>query len=173
MRHVITSKALLAAPLLAALALGACKKEPQSQAEVKQEIAALPKPKPGLYRVETKLVTFDMPGMPAQAQAQIKQVFAAQTGREVCVSKAEADEGYEGMTKKLAEGNCSFDTFDLSGSSLDAKLTCVTGKETKAEVLIKGDVSAEGSKMTTTVQQAGGKIVTESTMARTADCPAA
>lgn len=163
---------LAAAPLLAMLALTACKKEPQTPADVNREIAAMPKPKPGLYRVETKLIKFDMPGMPAQAQDRIKQVFAAQAAREVCVSKAEADQGYEGMTRKLAEGNCKFDRFDLSGSKLDAAMSCVTGKNMKADVLITGDVSSEGSKMTTTVRQSGGTVVSESAMSRTGDCAA-
>lgn len=171
---------ILAAPLVAALALSACKDEPKTENQVKQEIAQMPKPKPGLYRSTSKLVSFDVPGMPKEQQDQFRQVFSQQTGRDFCLTKAEADKGYEEMTKKLAEGNCTYDKFEASGSTLDAKLSCATGKDMKADVAMKGTMSTESSQMTMTIAQSSpqlpGKSMTitaEISSTRVGDCPGA
>lgn len=171
---------IVAAPLLAVLALTACKDEPKTVAEVKQEMASMPKPKPGLYRSTSKLISFEMPGMPQAQQDQLKQVFSQAQARDFCLTKAEADKGYEEMTKKLAEGNCKYDKFEASGSSLDAKLTCETGKDMKAVVAMKGDVTTEASKMTMTIEQSAPqlqgksmKMVAEVASTRVGDCPGA
>lgn len=171
---------IVAAPLFVALALTACKQEPKTADQVKKEIAAMPKPKPGLYRSNSKLVSFEMPGMPQAQQDQLKQVFSQAQGRDFCLTKAEADKGYEEMTKKLAEGNCTYDKFEASGSSLDAKLSCATGKDMKATVAMKGNVSAEGSQMTMTIEQSAPqlpgksmKMVADVSSTRVGDCPGA
>lgn len=170
----------VAVPVLAALALTACKDEPKTADQVKQEMAQMPKPKPGLYRSTSKLINLEMPGMPQAQQDQLKQVFSEAQGRDFCLTKAEADKGYEEMTKKLAEGNCKYDKFEASGSSLDAKLTCETGKDMKAVVAMKGEVSTESSKMTMTVEQSAPqlagktmKMTAEVASVRTGDCPGA
>lgn len=169
-----------AAPLVAALALTGCKDEPKTADQVKQEMAAMPKPKPGLYRSTSKLISLEMPGMPQAQQDQLKQVFSQAQGRDFCLTKAEADKGYEEMTKKLAEGKCSYDKFEANGSNLDAKMSCETGKDMKATVAMKGDISAEGSKMTMTIEQSAPqlagktmKITAEVASVRTGDCPGA
>lgn len=171
---------LAAAPLVAVLALGACKDQPKTQEQVKQEIAQMPKPKPGLYRSTSKLTGFEVPGMPQAQQDQFKQVFSQAQGRDFCLTKAEADKGYEEMTKKIAEGDCTYDKFEASGSSLDAKMTCKTGQNMKATIEMKGTMSAEGSQMTMKVQQAAPQqpektmtITAEVASARVGDCPGA
>jgi hypothetical protein len=171
---------VIAAPLLAVLALTACKDQPKTADQVKQEMAQMPKPKPGLYRSTSKLISFEVPGMPQQQQDQFKQIFSQQTGRDFCLTKAEAAKGYEEMTKKLAEGKCTYDKFEASGSSLDAKMSCETGKDMKATVAMKGTMSTESSQMTMTVEQSSPqlpgksmKITAEVASTRVGDCPGA
>lgn len=174
----------IAVPLMAALTLSACNKadKPKSEDEVKTEIARMAKPMPGLYRSSSKVISFEMPGMPPAQAERMKQMFAtSQQSRDFCLTKAEADKGYEEMTKKLAEGNCTYDRFTTSGNSLDARLTCQNGKEMKASIEMKGTISEEGSRMTMSVDQAaphmpnGGamKMVAEVVSQRIGDCPGA
>lgn len=179
MRFTIT-RSIWAAPLIVGLALAGCKQEPKTADQVKEEIAQMPKPKPGNYRSTSKLISFEMPGMPQAQQDQLKQAFSQAQGRDFCLTKAEADKGYEEMTKKLAEGNCTYDKFEASGKNLDAKLTCSTGKDMKATVAMQGEVSEEGSKMTMTIEQSAPqlagktmKMVAEVASTRTGDCPGA
>lgn len=166
------------APLIAVLALAACKDQPKTADQVKQEMAQMPKPKPGLYRSTSKIVSFEMPGMPPEQQKQLQQVFSQQQGRDFCLTKAEADKGYEEMTKKLAEGNCKYDKFEASGGALDAKMTCATGQNMTATIAMKGTMTPESSQMTMTIEQSGAqlpgksmKMVADVASTRTGDCP--
>src|SRR5262245_278934 len=115
-------------PLVAALALtgalAGCGRDdkPKSEEEVKDAMANMAKPKPGLYRSTAKLVSFEVPGMPPQQADRMKEMFSQSQGRNFCLTKAEADKGYEEMTKKLAEGKCTYDRFDARGNTIDAKL---------------------------------------------------
>lgn len=174
-------RSIIVLPLVAALALTACGRDdkPKSEEEVKDAMANMVKPKPGLYRSTAKLVSFDVPGMPPAQSERLKEVFSQQQGRDFCLTKAEADKGYEEMTKKLAEGNCKYDRFDARGGTLDAKLSCQTGKDMTATIEMKGTIGEEGSQMHMKVNQAapqlpnGGAVKMEAEVAsqRIGDCP--
>lgn len=173
---------ILAAPLLAAAALAGCDAadEPRSQAEAEEAARQMVKPLPGLYKSTSRLVSFEVPGMPpAQAEQMRKMFSTTEQGREYCLTPAEAEEGMEGALKKLADGKCTYDRFNADGEVLDAKLTCETGKDMKATIAMKGTMSAEGSQMTMEVEQnapgaPGGmavKMVAEIASERIGDCP--
>ena len=173
---------VLALPVLAGLILAGCDAadEPRTQAEAEEAARQLVKPKPGLYRSTSTLVSFEVPGMsPAQAE-QMRQMFSTTAqGREYCLTPEEANEGMEGALKKLAEGQCTYDRFNADGEVLDAKLTCETGRDMKATIVMKGTMSAEGSQMKMEVEQSapgapGGaavKMVAEIASQRIGDCP--
>jgi major membrane immunogen (membrane-anchored lipoprotein) len=175
-------RSIVALPLAAAVLLTACDSgdEPKSVEEVKQEMAGMVKPRPGLYRSTSKVVSFEVPGMPAAQAERMKQMFSTtEKGTEFCLTPQEADKGFEEMTKKLAEGNCTYDRFETEGDRLDAKLTCETGEKMKATIEMKGTMGAEGSQMTMSVNQTppgvpkGGavKMVAEVASRRVGDCP--
>jgi hypothetical protein len=175
-------RSILALPV-AALLLTACDSgsdEPKSVQQVKDEMADMAKPRPGLYRSTSKVVSFEVPGMPPAQAERMKQMFSTtQRGNEFCLTPEEAEKGFEEMTKKLAEGNCSYDRFNADGGKLDAKLTCETGQKMKATIEMKGTMGAEGSQMTMSVVQSppgapGGasvKMVAEVASQRVGDCP--
>lgn len=174
-------RSIIVLPLAAAALLTACDSgnAPKSEAEVEKEMANLERPTPGLYRSTSQIVSFEVPGVsPAQAE-RMKGMFAtADEGREFCLTKEEADKGFEEMTRKLAEGNCTYDHFKASGGNLDAQLSCETGKDMKASIAMKGTVGADASRMTMAVDQSapgmpGGnvKIVAEVVSQRVGDCP--
>lgn len=169
-------------PLAAAAFLTACdsSSEPKSPEDVKQEMARMDRPTPGLYRTTSRVVDFQVPGMsPAEAE-KMKAMFTttSQSG-EYCLTKEDAEKGWEEATRKLAEGNCKYDRFEASGGTLDAKLSCETGQGMTAIVEMKGTMTSEGSQMTMSVNQSapamtdGGniKMVSEVASQRIGDCP--
>ncbi|HMO69215.1 MAG TPA: DUF3617 domain-containing protein [Novosphingobium sp.] len=173
---------VLAVPVFAGLALAGCNAgdEPRSQAEAEEVARQMVKPMPGLYRSTSRLVSFDVPGMPPAQAEQLRQMFSTTAqGREYCLTPEEAGQGMEGALKKLAEGKCSYDRFNADGEVLDAKLTCETGRDMKATIAMKGTMSADGSQMRMEVEQSmpgapGGssvKMVAEIASERIGECP--
>ena len=173
---------VLAVPLLAGLVLAGCNAgdEPRSQQEAEEVARQMVKPRPGLYRSTSKLVSFEVPGMPPAQAEQMRQMFSTTAqGREYCLTPEEANQGMEGALKKLAEGQCSYDRFNADGEALDAKLTCKTGQDMTATIVMKGTMSAEGSQMKMEVEQSapgapggkGVKMAAEIASERIGDCP--
>jgi hypothetical protein len=175
-------RSILLLPLAAAAFLTACDSadKPKSPDEVKQEMARIDRPTPGLYRTTSKVVDFQVPGMePAQAEKMKAMFSTTSEGREYCLTKEEADKGWEEATKKLAEGNCKYERFDASNGKMDAKLSCETGQGMKSTIEMKGTMTSEGSQMTMSVDQSAPglpgrgniKMVAEVASERVGDCP--
>lgn len=174
-------RSIFVLPLAAAAFLTACDSadEPKSPEQVQQEMAGLDRPAPGLYRTTSKVVDFQVPGMdPAQAERMRGMFSTAGEGREYCLTKEEADKGWEEATKKLAEGNCKYDRFEASGGTLDARLSCETGQDMRSTIEMKGTITSDGSQMTMSVDQSaaelpggGIKMIAEVASQRIGDCP--
>ncbi len=166
--------------LIALLALTACNKQPsvpKTAEQVKQQITEMAKPRPGQYHSTSKVVGFEIPGMPPAQAARMKGMFAASQEHDFCLTTAEADRGYEAMTSKLAQGKCSYDHFDAKGGNIDTKLTCQTGKGMTGTFEMKGTATSEGSQMSIKVNQSapgmpGGGVTMEMEVAsqRTGEC---
>jgi len=174
-------RAIIILSLAATALLAGCDSgdAPKNEEDVAREMANLDKPNPGLYRSTSQIVRFDVPGMSAEQTEQMKSMFAASDeSREFCLTKDEAERGFEEMIRKLAEGNCIYDRFKVSGGKLDALLTCETGKDMQASIEMNGTMGREGSKMTMAVDQSapgvpGGsiKMAAEVVSQRIGDCP--
>jgi hypothetical protein len=149
-------------PLAAlALTLAACNKAPdtpKTAEQVKAEVAKMDRPEPGKYRSTMKIIDVSIPGMPADRMAQMKNMFGA-SGKtmEFCLTPQEANKGFEELNKRAAEGNCTYESFTAGGGTLDAKMTCQTGKgmtttselhgsysPTKSDLTMKTDTSGAG-----------------------------
>ncbi len=175
MRHSITLAAF------AILALAGCKKEPaqpKTAAEVKAEVAKVARPEPGKYRSTMKILKVEIPAMPAQMADRMRDMFA-KTGqvREFCLSKADADKGFEEFNKRSAQGACKYDRFDASGGKLDAKMTCQTGKGMTGTYEMAGEISPTASHLTIKGDQSlpgiplgGLHMESELTTQRIGDC---
>lgn len=153
-------RTLVAIPALtaAALALAACDSAsgPKTEAQVKAEVAGMVKPRPGQYETTVKVLNFEIPGVPKEQAEQFKAMFAS-TGQSAgfCLTREESEAGYKDFTKKLAQGDCTYDRFEASGGTLDAKLTCKTGKEMTAVIEMTGKMTAESSEMRMKMEQTG------------------
>ncbi len=171
---------------LAAFALAGCgdSSGPKTEEEVKAAVAVMPTPKAGQYKSTVKITQFEIPGMDPKQAESMKGLFAG-TGQssEYCLTEQQASAGYREQVQKLAQGKCSYDRFDTSGNSLDAKLTCETGKGMTSTIEITGTMGPERSEMKLKTQHsatAGGaaamignaKIEMEVLSERVGDCPA-
>ena len=167
----------------AALALGGCDSSgPKSEEQVKAEVAEMVKPRPGQYQTTVKVLNFEIPGVPKEQAEQFKAMFSgAGQASGFCLTKAESEAGYKDFTKKLAQGDCTYDRFEASGGTLDAKLTCKTGKDMTAVIEMTGKMTAESSDMHMKMEQTGAgplaakgavKMDMEMSSKRVGDCAA-
>lgn len=142
----------LAAAALATLALGACNKEPsgpKSDKEVAAEAAKIDAPLPGKYRTVMKITNVTIPGLPPAQAEKMKGMFGA-SGHSVefCLTPEEAGKGFENFSKRAAEGNCTYESFNAGGGTIDAKMTCQTGKGMTTKSEMHGNYSSTGSSLT-------------------------
>ncbi len=169
---------------VAGLALAGCGQQSdgaQTQAQASasaKAIAQAMRPEPGQYRVTTKFTNISMPGLPPEAAAQAKKMFSS-TGNvtEYCLTPQQASMGYEEMTKRAAQGKCTYERFSADGGKLDAAMTCETGRGMTAKMTMTGTFSTTGSNMTMVSQASvpgmpGGGMHMEGTVVteRLGDC---
>lgn len=170
-----------------ALALAACGSEPDQPKTAEEVVAAadkLVKPRPGLYRNSAEIVEFEIPGIPPEQAARMRDMAAGLQGEQTtqCLTQAEADEGFRRVVKELGEGQngitCSFSRFDASGNDLDAALACSAPGGDDAEMTIEGTVEEERSRMRMEMNQQsdtipGGemRMTMEVVSERIGDCP--
>jgi hypothetical protein len=116
-------------PLVAVLALAACKKEgvvakDESPASVAKKVAASDlKPQPGRWESTMKFEKLEMPGMPEQAREAIgRQMGVTQTFAS-CLTPEQAAKPDAGFFQKSAS-DCVYDRFVMAGGKLDAAMTC-------------------------------------------------
>lgn len=168
--------------VLGLAALGGCDsadKGPKSLDQAKAEARQLDRPEPGLYQQSMKFTTFEVPGAPKEMVEQIKGMMqgAGQTTK-YCLTKEESDKGFEEMFKKVGEGDCKYERFDASSSTIDAVLVCKNAGGGTARMTMNGTVSKTGSAVKVNVEQKGEKtpmgnatIAMEVRSKRVGDCP--
>lgn len=146
---------------LAALTFGlaGCNKAPdtpKTAEQVKAEVAKMDRPEPGKYRTTMKIIDVSIPGMPAERMAQMKNMFGA-SGKtmEFCLTPEQASKGFEELNKRTAEGNCSYDSFNAGSGTIDAKMTCQTGKGMTTRSELHGSYSATKSDLTMKTDTSG------------------
>lgn len=144
---------ILALPLAIAFALAACGDsggdQPKTAQQVASEASSLVKPEPGKYSSTMKIVSFDIPGLPAAQAEQMKQAMSS-TGShtaEYCLTKEEADKGFEEMARKSSDKNCVFDKFDATANTIDARMTCKTPQGGTSTMAMTGAITATSMKM--------------------------
>lgn len=140
--------------LAGAALLGACQqaKDEAGSAEIMPTEAAaawIAQPQPGQYRMVTKITDLAIPGMPPEMAAQAKGMFSA-TGQtvEYCLTPEDAAKGFEEMTRRSAEGNCTYERFRAQDGRLDAAMTCKTGQGMVTKSEVAGTFTPTGSELT-------------------------
>ena len=177
-------RSMLAVPLAmtAALVLAGCDradKGPKSLDEAKAEARQLDRPEPGQYEQTTKFTKFEVPGAPKEMVEQLKGMIQGQgQTAKYCLTKEDSEKGFEGMFKKVGQGECKYDRFDATSSTIDAIMVCDTGDGGSARLAMNGTVSKTGSAVKVNVQQKNDKtpmgnadISMEVSSKRLGDCP--
>jgi len=175
-----------ALPLMAALALAACGDKPagdtpKSLEQVAKEAERMIKPDPGQYESTMKILDLSIPGLPADQAAQMKQMMGAMSEQtqSFCLTEEEANMGFKEMIRKSQHGECSFDRFNATASTIDAKMTCKGEEGEQAIITMKGSMTITSSTMNmemdqTSPEMPGGKMHIKMQMAskRIGECPA-
>jgi hypothetical protein len=80
----------------------------------------------GQWRIMSTLDEMNVPGMPAEVQAEMKQVIAKQQNRgfEYCLSPEEAKEPRGKFFGGKEANNCRYDHFTMGGGKIDAVMRC-------------------------------------------------
>lgn len=180
-------RTMLLLPLVA-LGLSACSSEPAKEKSTDEVIAAvkdMAAPLPGLYSTKVELKEFSMPGLPPAQVEMMKKQFAANSGgtSTMCLTKAETENGYEDMLRKMGEGRdgvqCKFSRFDTSGSKVTAAMDCTGPGGMTMAIGMDGTVEPEHSDVTMTMKNSSSmapgmemSMVMQSVSTRVGDCPA-
>ncbi len=151
---------LAIAPLAAALALAGCgKSEPDEGKVGMDEVAAaageMPRPQPGQYSSTIELLDFDVPGLNDAMKQQMRSAAESglAQGNSFCLTEEEAAQGPERMVQNMAESNCTFQRFDVSGGTIDAQMSCAGEGGITGDVKLTGTMSTQSSSITMDMNQ--------------------
>ena len=183
MRFTIIA-ASLAAISLASCGEGAADKNGVSEADVREELAGARTLDPGQYESSFEIARFDVPGMPAEQQAMIRQMMsgAAEVKQSYCLTDEQASRGSEDMFREMANGNgeCQFKSFDVSCDTVTGELTCNARGGASANMRMNGTMGDDQSTMTMvtditdpSMPQGRAQMEMRVTSRRTGDCTAA
>ena len=109
--------------------------------------------RPGKWQSTMTIEDMSMPGMPAEAQAQMKKMFAQARVTESCVTPEEA----RNPKPKMFAGNdqCRYDHFTMGGGKIDAEMHC-TQQGVSQAMTMAGTYSPEAYSMHMTTTSQGG-----------------
>jgi len=140
-----------ALPLAAAIALAGCGGGTEDDATEQAAAAAatVVKPLPGQYSTTLELVEFDVPGLSDNMKSMAQQAAASgfAEGNSFCLTPEQAEEGSQRMVRELAENDCTYNKFDVSGGAIDADLTCTADDGSQGKVTMTGTMTPESSDM--------------------------
>lgn len=184
----------LVAPLMATLCLAGCgdgtmpqKAGEQASAttvergELAREMANAPRLQPGQYSVTMEAVRFDIPGIPPEQAAMMRQMMAGVSAQQQshCVTRSESEQSLEDMYRRLGEGNCTMNNFDVSGNRMTGQMTCDGGAGRSSTIRINGEMGTTASDTTMvmtltdpSLPQDRGEIEMRVRMTRTGECTA-
>lgn len=146
---------ILATPLAIAFVLAACgdsksdSDQPKTMEQVASEASNLTKPEPGKYSSTMKVLSMEIPGLPAEQAEQMKKMMgsAGAHSAEYCLTKEEADKGFEEMAKKSSAQDCTYDRFEATANTVDAKMTCKSQQGGTTTMTMNGAMTSTSMKM--------------------------
>lgn len=143
-----------------AIIIGGCQQKAPSTQEVLEQASHLAAPLPGLYRSETRLEAFALPGA-SRRDAQLVRRRMAGVQPQVsqsCLTPAQARQGFAPLVQQLQQGDCRFDSFVANSAAMRAELHCTAPGGVQSHVQMEGTGAAGGSTMQLTIEQRGTAI---------------
>ena len=97
-----------------------------------------------------------MPGLPPQAQAQMKGMMGEASTHEYCLTPEEASRPRGKFFTGKDEGNCRYDHFTMGGGKIDAVMRC---EENGASQIMRmaGNYSPDSYDMRMAMEREGGE----------------
>lgn len=147
---------------ISAIALAGCGSEPsgpKTAEEVAEAADSMVKPTPGLYRSTANITEFEIPGLPAEQAAQMKEMMgsSASQSSESCLTPEQAEEGFKSVARELGEGQegvtCEFSKFEASGSELESTLACTGPGGVNVNMDMDGTIEPTRSAITMRMSQ--------------------
>src|SRR6185369_712415 len=149
-------------------ALAACNKGPEineknaSVEEVAQKVREAAADhsliEPGKWETKVSLLDVDIPGMPPQMAAQMKQTMAKMQEHsfESCLTEADVNKPKEDFFAGHNK-DCRYDHFTMSGGKIDAALRCEGKPNGAMTMAINGTYSRDSYEATMAMDVAGGR----------------
>jgi hypothetical protein len=146
---------------------------------MEREMADITRLTPGQYNVQMQALRFDVPGMPPEQAQMMQQVMAGVSSQvqSQCVTEEQTRGSMEDMYKGLADGNCTMQRFDVTGSRMTGQMRCDAGGGRTSEISIAGTMGETSSETTMTMAmtdpsmpQGRAEMEMRVTMTRTGDC---
>jgi hypothetical protein len=141
------------------LVLSACsggEKDADSDKAVSIEDAAAraaggqPKLEPGKYEVTTRLLEFEMAGMPAGQAETMKSMMGGEFEKphSYCLTAEEAEEGPRRMVSHLPQGDCRMVDFSATSNSVSGEMQCAVEGGASGTTRFAGTFASDSSSMT-------------------------
>ncbi|MFM6853590.1 MAG: DUF3617 domain-containing protein [Sphingopyxis sp.] len=121
-------------------------------AAIRAELAQAARMTPGQYSNDVRITRFDVPGLPAEQAAMLRDMMSGAVAVEsqYCLSAQQADRGSQDMFREMAKGSgdCRFDHFDVADGQVNGRLQCNGRGESSAVMTLTGTLAADGSAVT-------------------------
>ena len=153
-----------------ALPLAACNKGPQvdaknaSVAEVAEKVrdagvASDNFMRAGEWRASATIEEMNIPGMPPEAQKQMKQAMGQHqnTTYQYCLTPAEAQRPNGKFFTGKEANNCRYDHFTMGGGKIDAVMQCQSDKTHSMTMTIEGAYSPDSYSTHVAMNMQGGR----------------
>ena len=152
------------------LPLAACNSSPQVSAknatveEVAQKVRASGAASDyfmhaGQWRVTSSMDEMNIPGIPAEAQAQMKQVIGKQQnmGFDYCLSPEEAKRPQGKFFTGKQSNNCRYEHFTMGGGKIDAVMRCPSEPSGQMVMTLSGTYSPDSYATQVSMATEGGR----------------
>ncbi len=129
---------------------------PEQAAEAMEDVVEA---RPGQYETRVQLVDIAMPDVPGVGEAQMAQMRemlagSTNTTSTFCLTPEEAAQGPQRMVREMAEADCTFERFDVSGGDLSARMQCRNPQGLQGTYTLEGEMTPESSDMRMQIVQA-------------------
>jgi len=112
-------------------------------------------PRAGQYRTVLELIEFEAPAAPEATLPRMRDVLVMELaqGDNFCLEPETADEGMRrSMLEHIADGECTFGSFDRTGAAVTAAMSC-TGGPFDSQITMDGRIWAENADLDMTLKQ--------------------
>jgi hypothetical protein len=116
----------------------------------------------GQWRITSSMDEMNIPNMPAEAQAEMKQVMGKQRSMsfEYCLSPEEAKKPRGKFFTGKEASNCRYDHFTMGGGKIDAEMHCKSEPSGQMVMNLNGTYSPDAYSTQVSMEMQGGREAT-------------